>query len=72
MSPPRKDSITNQDKNTLKIQKQQCLPSHVIPFSSVFESLINEANDDNTETTDTSRTDKDDTSRINRCYSIKM
>ena len=66
MSPPRKGSIPNQDKNILGIQKDQCLPSHIPPFSSVFKSLINETNDDNPETTDNSRTDKEDTSRTNR------
>ena len=65
MSPPRKDPIPNQYKNTLGIQKHQCLSSHVIPFSSGIKSLRNKANDDNPETTDTSCTDKDDTSRTN-------
>ena len=51
MSPPIKDPIPNQDKNTLGIQKYQRLPSHVPPFSSGIESLRNEANDDNLETT---------------------
>ena len=31
MSPPRKDSIRNQNKNIY--QKDQCLPSDVPPFS---------------------------------------
>ena len=37
MSPPKKDSIPNQDKNTLGIQKYQCLPSQVPPFFSGFK-----------------------------------
>ena len=32
MSPPRKDPIPNQDKNTLGIQKDKYLPSHVPPL----------------------------------------
>ena len=71
MYPPRKGPIPNQDKNTLVIQKDLCLPSHVTPFSSGFKSLRNNSNDDNPETTDTSRTDKDDTSRTNWDYSIE-
>ena len=71
MSPPRKYPIPNQDKNTLGLQKYQCLPSHVPPFSSEFKSLRNKENDDDTETTDTSHTDKDDTSRTNRDDSIE-
>ena len=35
--PPGKDPITNQDKNTLGLQKYQCLLSHVPPFSSEFK-----------------------------------
>ena len=70
MSPPRKDSITNQDKNTLGLQKYQCLLPHVSPFPPGFKSLRNERNDDNPETTDISRTDKYDKSRINQYYSI--
>ena len=31
-SPPRKDPITNQDKNSLWLQKYQCLPPHVPLF----------------------------------------
>ena len=68
MYTPRKDTNPNQNKNTLELQKDQYLPSHVTPFSSGFKSLKNEANDDNLETTDTSRTDKDDTSRTNWDY----
>ena len=33
MSSPRKDPITNQDKNTLGLQKYQLLPPHVPPFT---------------------------------------
>ena len=36
-SPPGKDSIPNQDKNTLGIQKNQCLPPHVPPFTPEFD-----------------------------------
>ena len=59
--PPRKDPIPNQDKNTLGIQKYQCLPPHVTPFPPGFKSLRNKANYDNYESTDTLRTDKYDT-----------
>ena len=69
-SPPRKYPIPNQDKNSLGLQKYQCLPPHVHPFPLGFKSFRNKANDDNPETTDTSRTDKDDTSRTNRDDSI--
>ena len=65
VSPPRKDPIPNQDKNTLGLQRYQCLPSHVPTLSSVFKSLINGADDDNTVTTDTSHSNKDDNSRTN-------
>ena len=71
MSPPRKDPIQNQDKNTLGIQKYQRLPSHVPPFTSGFKSLRNEANYDNPETTDPSRSEKDDTSQISQDDSIE-
>ena len=64
--PPRKDTITDQDKNTLEIQKYQCLPQHVSPFTPGFKSLRNEVSYDNTETTDTPRTGQDDTPRTNR------
>ena len=53
------------------MQKYQCLPSHVPPFSSGIKSLRNEENDDNPETIDNSRTDKDDTSNTNRDDYIK-
>ena len=70
MSTPKKDPIPNQDKNTLGIQKYQCLLSHAPSLSSGFKSLRNKANDDNTKTTDNSCTDKDDTSHTNRYDSI--
>ena len=70
-SPPRNDTIIDQDKNTLGLQKYQCLPPHVPAFPPGFKWLRNETNDDNPETTDTSRTDKDDTSRTNRYDSIE-
>ena len=70
-SPPRNDPIPNQDKNTLGIQKYQCLISHVHPFSSRFKSLRNESNDDNPQSTDTSRTDKDVMSRTNQDDAIE-
>ena len=63
--PPRKDTIPNQDKNTLGLQKDQCLPPHLTPFSPGFKSLRNEANYDNPETIDTSPSDENDTSRTN-------
>ena len=63
MSPPRKDPITNQDKNTLGLEKDQCFPPHVPTFYPGFKSVRNKENDDNPESKDTSRTDKDDTSR---------
>ena len=37
MYPPRKDPITYQDKNTLWLQKDQCLPPHVPQFSPEFK-----------------------------------
>ena len=70
-SPPINDTIPNQDKNTLVIQKYQCLPSHVPPFPLGFKSSINEVDDDNPETTDTSRTDKYDMSCTNTYDSIE-
>ena len=72
MSPPRKDIITNQDTNTLGLQKYQRLPPHVPPFPPIFKSLRNEPNDDNPETTDTQRTNKYDTSRNNQDDSIEI
>ena len=71
MSTPRKDPIPIQDKNILGLQKYQCLPSHVPPFSSGFKLLRNKANDNNTETIDTSCTDKYDTSRTDKDDSIE-
>ena len=71
MSTPRKDTIPIQDKNILGLQKYQCLPSHVPPFSSGFKLLRNKANDNNTETIDTSCTDKYDTSRTDKDDSIE-
>ena len=62
MSPPRRDSIPNQEKNALGLQKYQWLPPHVPSFPPGSKSFRNEANDDNTKTKDTSRTDKYDTS----------
>ena len=71
MSPPRKDPTPNQDKNTLGLQKDQCLPPHVHSFTPGFKSFKNEANDDNHESTNTSRTDKYNMSRTNQYYSIE-
>ena len=71
MYPPINDPIPNQDKNSSGIQKYQCLPPQVPPFTSRFKSTRNEANNDNLETTDTSRTDKDDTLRTNLDDSIE-
>ena len=70
-SPPRKDPIPNQNKNTLGIKKYQSLPPHVPKFSPGFKSLRNEADGDNHEYTDTSRTDKDDMSLTNQDNSIE-
>ena len=70
-SPPRKDPIPNQDKNTLGLQKYQCLLRKVPPFPPRFKSLKNEANDDDHETTDTSHTYRDDTSCTKRDDSIE-
>ena len=50
MYPPINDPIPNQDKNSSGIQKYQCLPSHVPPFTPGMKSLKNKENDDNTET----------------------
>ena len=61
-SPPRKDSIPNQDKNTLCLEKYQSLPPHITSFPIGFKSLKNEENDDNPEIVDTSRTGRDDMS----------
>ena len=71
MYPQIKDSIPDQDKNTLLPQRDQCLPSQITPFSSGFKSLRKEANDDDPDNTDTSRTDKYDKSRTNRYDSIE-
>ena len=70
-SPPRKDPIPYQDKNTLGIKNDKCLPPHVTPFPPGVKALRNEGNDYNPETTDTSRADKDDMSRTNRDDSIE-
>ena len=69
--PSRKDPIPNQNKNTLGIQRDQCLPPHLPPFPPGFKSLRNEENYDYNETKDTSSTDKDDTSRTNQDDSIE-
>ena len=67
MSPQGKDPIPNQDKNTLRLQKDQCLlPPHTPSFYSGFKSFRKKANDDNPVTKDILCTDKDDTSRTNR------
>ena len=46
-SPPWKDPISNQDKNTLGLEKYQSLPPHIPPFPAGFKSLGKEADDDN-------------------------
>ena len=71
MSPPKKDQIPNQDKNTLGLQKYQFLPTHVPPFPPGIKSLRNKANGNNPETTNTSRYDKDYTSRTNQDDSVE-
>ena len=40
-SPPRKDTIPNQDKNTYGVPKYQFLPPHVPPFPPGFKALRN-------------------------------
>ena len=70
-SPPRKDPIPNQAKNTLGIEKYQSLSPHVPEFTPGFKSLRNEADDDHHEYTDTSRSDKDNTSRTYQDDSIE-
>ena len=40
MSPPIKYPIPNQNKDTLGLEKYQCLTSHVPQFASRFKSLI--------------------------------
>ena len=71
MSPPRKDPIPDQDKNTLSIEKYKILPPHAPPFPPGFKSLRNKADYNNPESTDTSHTDKYDTSRTDRDNSIE-
>ena len=64
MSPPRKDTIPNQDTNILGTKKYQCLAPHLETFTPGFKSLINEAHDHNSieddrnYSIDTSRNDK--------------
>ena len=70
-SPPRKDTIPNQDKNTSGIEKYQSLPSHVPKFPTGSKSLRNEANNDHPESTDTSCKDRYDTSCTNQDDSIE-
>ena len=70
-SPPRNDSIPNQDKNPLGIKKDQILPPHVPKFPPGFKSLRNKADDDHHESIDTSCTDKDYTSRTDKDDSMK-
>ena len=43
ISPPREDTIPNQDKK-FSTPKYQCLPSDVTPFPSEIKSLRNEEN----------------------------
>ena len=70
-SPPRKDTIPIQDKNTLGIKKYQSLPPHVPIFPHGFISLRNKANDDNPGSTDISSTYKYDTSLNDQDDSIE-
>ena len=65
-SPPRKEPIPNQNKNTLGLQTHQYLPPYVPQFPPGFKSFKNEANGDNNETTDISCTDKDNMSHTNQ------
>ena len=71
MSPPRKDRIKNQDKNTSYIEKYQSIPPYILQFPPGFKSLRKEANDDNPESTYTSGTDRDDKSSTDQDDSIE-
>ena len=55
---PKKDPISNQDKNTLGTKQDQILPPHSPKFSPEYTSLIDEADDYRHEYTYTSRTDE--------------
>ena len=70
-SPPRKNPIPNQDKNTSGIKKYRSLPPHVPKFPPRFKSLRNEADGDHNKYIDTSRTDRDDMSRTDQDDSIE-
>ena len=59
MSPPRKDSIPNQDINRLSTKKLH-IPPQLARFPPGFKSVINKTEDDRNDSTDNSRTDKED------------
>ena len=71
MSPPRKDPITNQDKQTLGLKTYKCITLDVPPFLPGNKSLRNQENDHNAETTDNSHTEKYDTSHTNQDDSVE-
>ena len=60
ISPPRKDTILNQDINMLGAVKDQSLPPQLSKFCPRYKSLRIEAYDDRNDSTDTSRTYKED------------
>ena len=52
-SPSRKDTVSNQDINRLRIEKDQSLPPQPDKYCTGYKSLINEAEDDRNDSTDT-------------------
>ena len=66
MSPPRKDSIPNQDINRLSTKKLH-IPPQLARFPPGFKSLINKTEDDRNDSTDNSRTDKEDSVNNLKC-----
>ena len=58
MSSLRKDPITNQDKQIMRINKYQFLIPNILTFLPGYKRLLNEENDDNPENTDTSQYEK--------------
>ena len=57
MSPLRKDTIPNQAKKSMGLNKYQCLKLDAPPFIPGNKILLNEDNDDNPKTTDTSQSE---------------
>ena len=58
LSSLRKDPITNQDKQIMRLNKYQFLIPNVLTFLPGYKRLLNEENDDNPENTDTSQYEK--------------